>query len=566
MAGSARQFNVALEPTVDPATSEEEYSRQDDAVAPAPATWPTTHHRPDVVIRKGLATLVNRTLTPHQALVTDLLFIRDALLATGIDFWLIRGNDERPVIAIDVANRDTVVRALVAACADEPLYAKTVDGRRRPPLLVADGRLTDNPDAGIFRLYRPRIEPEGLLAYGASTAVELQFFRFEGETIVWPVENSLTREILPAAEVVPATVEMYGHEWKTLRGMFDAQASDITFDIDMVFSWVDGNDPEFQKRRAERMKDVVVGEGDDSEARFRQIDELKYALRSVYLFAPWVRRIFIVTDSPKPSWLADHPGVTFVRSEEFFTDPAALPTHNSQAVESQLQHIPGLSEHFLYSNDDMFFGRPVQPGMFFSPGGITKFIEASTRIGLGDNDSDRSGFENSARVNRRLLMDRFDRLITRHLEHAATPLRKSVLLELEQEFAEDFHRTQLSRFRSSTDISVTNSLYHYYAQMTARAVQQESAKVTYVDTTSRAGLDLLPGLLKRRSQDFFCLNDGSFPEVPADERQARVQDFLERYYGIPAPWEAEVADAAGASSTGAAGEAAPPAAPASPAG
>ncbi|WP_316318390.1 stealth family protein [Clavibacter michiganensis] len=546
MAGSARQFNVALEPTVDPAPSEEEFPRQDDAVAPAPATWPTTHHRPDVVVRKGLATLVNRTLTPHQALVTDLLFIRDALLATGIDFWLIRGNDERPVIAIDVQNRDTVVRALVAACADEPLYAKTVDGRRRPPLLVADGRLTDNPDAGIFRLYRPRIEPVGLLAYGASTAVELQFFRFEGETIVWPVENSLTREILPAAEVVPATVEMYGHEWKTLRGMFDAQASDITFDIDMVFSWVDGNDPEFQKRRAERMKDVVVGEGDDSEARFRQIDELKYALRSVYLFAPWVRRIFIVTDSPKPSWLADHPAVTFVRSEEFFTDPAALPTHNSQAVESQLQHIPGLSEHFLYSNDDMFFGRPVQPGMFFSPGGITKFIEASTRIGLGDNDSDRSGFENSARVNRRLLMDRFGRLITRHLEHAATPLRKSVLLELEQEFAEDFHRTQLSRFRSSTDISVTNSLYHYYAQMTARAVQQENAKVAYVDTTSRAGLDLLPGLLKRRSQDFFCLNDGSFPEVPAEERQERVQEFLERYYGIPAPWEAEVADAADA--------------------
>ncbi|MBF4624530.1 stealth family protein [Clavibacter sp. VKM Ac-2872] len=559
MAGSARQFNVALEPTVDPATSEEEYSRQDDAVAPAPATWPTTHHRPDVVIRKGLATLVNRTLTPHQALVTDLLFIRDALLATGIDFWLIRGNDERPVIAIDVANRDTVVRALVAACADEPLYAKTVDGRRRPPLLVADGRLTDNPDAGIFRLYRPRIEPAGLLAYGASTAVELQFFRFEGENIVWPVENSLTREILPAAEVVPATVEMYGHEWKTLRGMFDAQASDITFDIDMVFSWVDGNDPEFQKRRAERMKDVVVGEGDDSEARFRQIDELKYALRSVYLFAPWVRRIFIVTDSPKPAWLAEHPGVTFVRSEEFFTDPAALPTHNSQAVESQLQHIPGLSEHFLYSNDDMFFGRPVQPGMFFSPGGITKFIEAATRIGLGDNDSDRSGFENSARVNRRLLMERFGRLITRHLEHAATPLRKSVLLELEREFAEDFHRTQLSRFRSSTDISVTNSLYHYYAQMTARAVQQESAKVTYVDTTSRAGLDLLPGLLKRRSQDFFCLNDGSFPEVPADERQARVQDFLERYYGIPAPWEAEVQDTADAASPAA------PAAPAAPA-
>ena len=38
-----------------------------------------------------------------------------------------------------------------------------------------------------------------------------------------------------------------------------------------------------------------------------------------------------------------------------------LPTHNSHAVESQLHHIPGIAEHFLYSNDDMFFGRPLQP-------------------------------------------------------------------------------------------------------------------------------------------------------------------------------------------------------------
>ena len=171
----------------------------------------------------------------------------------------------------------------------------------------------------------------------------------------------------------------------------------------MVFSWVDGADAEFQRARAQRMQSYVVGEGDDSEARYRQIDELKYALRSVYLFAPWVRRIFIATDSPRPAWLAEHPRVTLVRSEEFFSDPSALPTHNSHAVESQLHHIPGLTEHFLYSNDDMFFGRPVAPDLFFSPGGVTKFIEATTRIGLGETDPARSGFENAARVNRRLL-------------------------------------------------------------------------------------------------------------------------------------------------------------------
>jgi len=258
----------------------------------------------------------------------------------------------------------------------------------------------------------------------------------------------------------------------------------------------------------------------------------------VHMFAPWIRRIFICTDSKVPDWLdADHPKIRIVRAEEHFRDPSVLPVFNSQAIEAQLQHIPDLSEYFLYSNDDMFFGRPLGPDMFFSPGGITKFIEASTRIGLGDNHISRSGFENAARVNRRLLHERFGRITTRHLEHTAAPLRKSVLLEMEREFAPEFEATAASRFRAKDNISVTNSLYHYYALLTGRAVTNVGAKVLYVDTTMYSGLDLLAKLLKKRNQDFFCLNDGSFPEVPAAERQQRVTAFLEKYYPVPAPWE-----------------------------
>jgi hypothetical protein len=220
------------------------------------------------------------------------------------------------------------------------------------------------------------------------------------------------------------------------------------------------------------------------------------------MFAPWVRRIFIATDSLPPAWLAEHPKITIVRAEEHFSDWAALPTYNSHAVESQLHHIPELAEHFLYSNDDMFFGRLLKASMFFSPGGVTKFIEAKERIGLGANDPMRSGFENAARVNRQLLFERFGQIITRHLEHTAVPLRKSVLTEMEREFPEEFARIMASAFRSSTDISVTNSFYHYYALMTGRAVQQEKAKVLYVDSTTREGLDLLSEMRKKRRYDF----------------------------------------------------------------
>ena len=494
--------------------------------------------RSDVVLHKNRWALVNRTLTPHEAMVEDLLFVREALDAAGINYLLVRGNDARPVIAVDWALRKELRAALAEACRNEPFYSMTVDATGRRSLLVADGRLAAGGKARMFRLYRPRVEPEGGLVYGQGTGVQVELWRWEDGMIQLPIENSVTRRTLPVAEAVYGTVQRFGREWPTIENMFADHATDIDFPIDIVFSWVDGNDPEFQRYRASFMEKVVVGEGDDSEARYRQINELKYALRSVHMFAPWIRHIFICTDSPVPEWLdAEHPKITIVRAEDHFADPTVLPTFNSQAVESQLQHIEGLSEHFLYSNDDMFFGRPLGPDMFFSPGGITKFIEADTRIGLGDNHLDRSGFENAARANRKLLHDRFGRITTRHLEHTAAPLRRSVLLEMEREFAAEFAATAASRFRAKDNISVTNSLYHYYALLTGRAVTNPGAKVLYVDTTLRVGLAALERLLRKRNQDFFCLNDGSFLEVSARERQATVTAFLEKYFPIPAPWE-----------------------------
>jgi hypothetical protein len=495
--------------------------------------------RDDVVVRKGEIALINGHFTPYESRVSDLLALADALDTAGIDYLLVRGDHNRPVIAVNRKRRRKISRVLAEAFANTPFYLKPLDGDPARPALVADGALATLGTSDVFRVYQPRIEPIGRLRYGAETAFQLELWRFGEDEIVAPVENVLMRKRLPRAEARETTVELFGRSWRTLQNMFDDLVSDISFDIDLVFSWVDGSSTDFQKARALRMKNYVVGEGDDSDARFRQIDELKYALRSVYMFAPWVRRIFIATDSPAPEWLVDHPRVTIMNSEDFFPDVSGLPTHNSHAVESQLHHIPGLAEHFLYSNDDMFFGRPIGPELFFSPGGITKFVEAPTRIGLGDNDPTRSGFENAARVNRALLRERFGKVTTRHLEHTAAPLRKSVMAELEAEFPEDFTRTMKSRFRSATDISVTNSLYHYYALATGRAVEQTQARSLYVETTLKLALRQMNKLLKRRDQDMFCLNDGSFPEISDEVRTEAVTDFLERYFPIVAPWERE---------------------------
>ena len=492
--------------------------------------------RPEVVEFGGRYGLTISTTTPHEATVEDLLFVRSVLDDAGIGYLLVRGNHARPVLAVNWADRRALRTALVEACADQPFYAKAV-GSGRAAVLIADAALSHTPAVRILRLFRPRLEPVSGLRYGAEGAVQVELWAYTDEQIVAPAANALTRPVLARREAVPAVIERYGRRWPTLAGMFDRHPADVPFPIDLVFSWVDGSDTGWQAQRARRMRNYVVGDGDDSPARYRQINEVKYALRSVHMYAPWIRRIFVATDSPPPAWLADHPRVTVVRSEEFFADPSVLPTHNSHAVESQLHRIPGLAEHFLYANDDMFFGRAVGPQLFFTAGSVSKFIESGIRIGLGRNCPRHSGFENAARVNRGLLQQRFGVTITRHLEHTPVPLRRSVMAEMQEQFPREFAATAASPFRAAQNISVTNSLYHYYALLTGRAVPDTTAKVRYVDTTTVAGLGALGPLLAKRNKDMFCLNDGSTPEVDVAVRTATVTEFLERYFPIPAPWE-----------------------------
>ena len=105
-------------------------------------------------------------------------------------------------------------------------------------------------------------------------------------------------------------------------------------------------------------------------SRFADSQELRYSLRSLERYAPWVRRVFLVTNGQIPDWLAlDGQRLTLVTHEDIFPDPSHLPTFSSPAIEAHLHRIPGLSEHFLYFNDDVLLGQPVWPEDFFAPGG-----------------------------------------------------------------------------------------------------------------------------------------------------------------------------------------------------
>nr|CAB3250130.1 N-acetylglucosamine-1-phosphotransferase subunits alpha/beta [Phallusia mammillata] len=111
----------------------------------------------------------------------------------------------------------------------------------------------------------------------------------------------------------------------------------------------------------------ATGDDEVSRSRFEDNEELRYSLRSVEKYAPWVRHIYIVTNGQIPYWLnMDSKRITVVTHEEIFVNKSHLPTFSSPAIEAHIHRIPGLAERFIYFNDDVMFGREVWPEDFYT--------------------------------------------------------------------------------------------------------------------------------------------------------------------------------------------------------
>ena len=134
-------------------------------------------------------------------------------------------------------------------------------------------------------------------------------------------------------------------------------------EIDFVLIWVDNQDKNWIKE-----KNMYKNNGSiqaDSEIRYRDWENLRYWFRAVEKYAPWVRKIHFVTCGQKPEWLNEnHPKLNLVNHSDYI-DEKYLPTFSSHVIELNLHRIKGLSDKFVYFNDDMFINDYVQPEDFF---------------------------------------------------------------------------------------------------------------------------------------------------------------------------------------------------------
>lgn len=160
-------------------------------------------------------------------------------------------------------------------------------------------------------------------------------------------------------------------------------------ELDFVITWVDGNDLNWQKEKAAHGsgEQLTQATSDDREERYRDWDNLQYWFRGVEKFAPWVRKIHFVTYGHLPSWLnTEHPKLHIVNHADYIPSEY-LPTFNSHTIEWNFHHIEGLSEKFVYFNDDVFLLNPTQPDDFFVNGRPRDMLALQPIVANTDNET-----------------------------------------------------------------------------------------------------------------------------------------------------------------------------------
>ena len=140
--------------------------------------------------------------------------------------------------------------------------------------------------------------------------------------------------------------------------------------IDFVVTWVDGNEPNWQNEKKETLKKegLDTSKIDLRVNRFRDMECLKYWFRGVEQYAPWVNKIYFVTCDQKPEWLNENNKKIVLVNHKDYIPEEYFPTFNSNAIEIMMHKIKGLSEEFVYFNDDMFLINKVNPSHFFKNG------------------------------------------------------------------------------------------------------------------------------------------------------------------------------------------------------
>jgi hypothetical protein len=294
--------------------------------------------------------------------------------------------------------------------------------------------------------------------------------------------------------------------------------------LDVVYSYVNDRDPYWQAQRtAARFDPRIHNFNSNSHHRYRDREELRYSLRSLARYAPWVRHVYVVvsTESQVPAWLNRQKVRIITHAQLGITTP----TFNSHAIEANLHRIPGISEPFLYLNDDFFLNRPLEPSDFVTSDGKYCLFLLKKHSPRGKPTVREIGHYSAWKNVNQWLDRHFTPHHRRHTAHAPAVLSPRIMRELWQRMPEELTLTTNSTFRSIHDYAITCALHPHYCLEQGLAVV---SPLTSYDMQRSGNLERARS--ESASHAFYYIND-------TRNDDAYLQVLQQELNPTPSPYE-----------------------------
>lgn len=316
--------------------------------------------------------------------------------------------------------------------------------------------------------------------------------------------------------------------------------------IDAVITWVDGNDP---KHRAKRdmfgdnkslTKDDIAGD-----TRYTSVGEIMYCVASINRFAPWINKIYIVTDEQNPNVepflekyfpeghipveIVDHK-VVFEGYEQY------LPTFNSICLESMTWRIPGLSERFIEFNDDLILSAPTQPEDFFTEDGVVCYGRKYSSLIIRFNGLFKYRIDGSKRVTFKGTMLNAAKLIGKRgkiikIYHTPKALLKSIYKDFFEAHPEHLENNLRYRFRHAKQYNPQELMYLILYKQGRCELRRAYSQLLYIKPTEEPEFVLgrLAEFDSKANHKFGCFNS---LDQTTEELRNTIIDWIERRIGL----------------------------------
>ncbi len=340
--------------------------------------------------------------------------------------------------------------------------------------------------------------------------------------------------------------------------------------IDFVLPWVDGNDKNWQKNKKQYLPELNNEyDNDKGLIRYRDTNTLKYVLRSIEKYCPWCNKIHLITEGHKPKWLnIEHPKINLITHKELYFNKEHLPTFSSPSIEMNLANLKGVSEKFIYLNDDFIILNPLSKKRFFIDNKPVDFLihgwiprnkiyqllrDNSTWVKSLNNMIDlinsittpkmikdkknilfHSTYGFKGKLSNLLLLYIWKKYFFISHWHNLQPYTLSTVKETYSRFEKPMMACSRNKFRSDNDLN--QYIYRYYHLATENFYPYYHNDGYYANITSFKTLENILDELELKSYNFVSIYD-NYKKEESDMVIEKLTNFLEQKFPNKASFE-----------------------------